>query len=107
MFILLLQTEGPVGVRMSEAPSVALAQAPGDCPPDTGPNSRDDIVVCARPDNSDAFRLNPLDQRFETAPDRRARGGRGKGAVGEVDVEQADILGAPSNRVMLRFKLPF
>ena len=103
MFILLLQTADPVGVRMGEAPSVVLAPAPGDCPHETD----GDIMVCARPDDPDAFRLKPLDQRFETASDRRARWNLGKGTVAEVDVEQADILGAPSNRVMLRFKIPF
>ena len=34
----------------------------------------------------------PLDQRFETASDRRARWNLGKGTVAEVDVEQGTAL---------------
>lgn len=90
-------------VAMSPMPDFDLEQvrpAPAPC----GSASGEDIVVCGRRRDQ---RLQAPDERFE--PDHRlpkAEVGVG-GAKLSVEGEAASIGGIPTNRAMIRLKIPF
>ena len=66
----------------------------------------DDVVVCGIRDPG-RFRLKPLPERFEKeAGSPLAQTGLGGGTIGVV-TQQVMIGNNPSNRVLLRWKLPF
>lgn len=70
------------------------------------PDSSDDVVVCGRVDQ-EQFRLRPLPDLYEKPGLSRAE----TSLLGDVKIaaetEQANVGGIPSNRIMLRLKLPF
>lgn len=61
-----------------------------------------EVVVCGRA--SDAFRLGPLPDRYEPRA-ARAELDLGSGKLAP-EVEQGSIGGIPTNRIMLRFRIP-
>lgn len=63
-----------------------------------------DVVVCGARD--DPYRLRPLPPVADGSAIPKAETGIGN-AKAAVETEQTSIGGIPSNRVMLRFKLPF
>ena len=70
-------------------------------------SSSDEIVVCGRRAEDEAFRLRPLpDDRFTEKP-LRATIGLGKGTLGIEGDEAAMPQGQVSKRAMLKFKIPF
>lgn len=74
-----------------------------DCP--AGDSEYSEVVVCGRPDQ-DQYRLKPLPSRYADSTLPRAEVALGDGKLA-ADVEQVGVGGFPSNRIMLRFKLPF
>ena len=71
------------------------------CPPG---DSGDEVIVCGR--SSEADRLRPI-------PDYGEKGGLPRAAVAvpgvgtaSAEVEQAGVSGFPSNRIMMRLKIP-
>lgn len=95
--LLALQVAGP------PAPAPEKLRAARPCPTDAAETG--DVVVCGRPDQ-EQFRLRPLPDCAEPAMPRAETGvlGHLKAAA---DVEQGNVGGLPSNRIMLRLKLPF
>jgi hypothetical protein len=71
------------------------------CPP----KETDEIVVCGRRDAGEQFRLRPLADKFVEPPVRAAT--PLAGGTLSAETEQKMIAGAPSNRMMVRWKLPF
>ena len=66
----------------------------------------DDIVVCGRVDQ-EQFRLRPLRERTVRLGIPRAETKVLGDLRATAEVEQSDVGGFPSNRLMLRLKLPF
>lgn len=94
---------------------VAVAGPPGDRPPRPPapaaacgtPDGRGEIVVCAR--TAEEHRLKRLPERYDAdaaALPRAETGFIGRSRLA-VETEQAGVAGAPSNRAMMRLKLPF
>lgn len=73
------------------------------CPAEAGEPG--EVVVCGRPDQ-ERFRLKPLGDRAEPAIPR-AEFNLLENVKAAAEVEQVDVGGLPSNRIMLRLKLPF
>lgn len=99
--VLVLQAGGAA----SASPTAAPIRVTPTCP---APTEGGDVVVCGRVDR-DRFRLAPLPDRYQRSAAALPKAevpllGRLKGAA---ETEQADVGGFPSNRVMLRLKLPF
>jgi len=68
--------------------------------------SDDDVIVCGRRrDDQSRYRIPPTAMRGSNMPKAAWRLGNGVGLAAET--EQVDIGGAPSNRIMIRFKFPF
>ena len=63
----------------------------------------DEVVVCGRP--NDEFRLEPLPDRYQAGVPRAEFALPG-GAKAAAETEQGGVGGFPSNRVMLRLKIP-
>ena len=75
-------------------------------PPKCEPGAEGEIVVCGSRDRSEPYRLEPLPPRYVEKPltaETRAFGNVRAG----VTTESASVGGFTSNRVMVRFKLPF
>lgn len=70
----------------------------------TDPREDGEVVVCGRPDQ-EAFRLRPLPDRADAAS-LRAEVGIAGDLKAAAEVERANVGGIPSNRIMLRLKLP-
>lgn len=66
----------------------------------------DEIVVCARRSLKEAYRLERLPDTYEEQPMRAETTIAGSVKAG-VEAEGATVGGFTSNRVMVRFKLPF
>lgn len=79
-----------------------LRSAPA-CRPDEG--EAGEVVVCGRRDD-DRYRLKPLPDGYERSAVPRAETALGPGKL-SAETEAAEIGGVRSNRVMLRFKVPF
>ena len=95
LLVLLAFQAGPPA-EPSPAPKLSMRR---ECRAD---QAADEIVVCARSDEE--FRLRPLPDRYERrAP--RAEFDLG-GAKLAPEVEQGSVGGIPTNRVMLRLKIP-
>ncbi len=70
------------------------------------PSTAGDIVVCGSKDAAQRYRLPPL----PAAPERqlpRAQKTLFGTVTGSVELEQAELPGAVSNRIMFRLKTPF
>lgn len=76
-------------------------RAPRPCRP---PAPGEDIVVCAR--TGDEFRLKPLPPKTSEAALPKAEVGVGSAKV-SAETEQGSVGGFPSNRAMIRLKMPF
>ena len=64
----------------------------------------DDIVICGR--SEQPYRLKPLAPRYDEATVPKAAV-HVLGATGAAEAEAASVGGIPSNRAMVRLKLPF
>lgn len=80
---------------------INLLAPPPTCGSDTG---NADVTVCGRRDK-DRYRIRP---QYRTPPDEGL--GRAETRIGNVGVsavtEQGDVGGIPTNRVMIRIKIP-
>ncbi|MFK3891426.1 hypothetical protein [Sphingomonas sp. NPDC079357] len=78
---------------------------PDPCRAPTG----NDVVVCGRRPDPDRFRLRPLTDRYDAdaaalpKAETAILGGR---ATLAAEAEAASVGGAPSNRAMIRLKIP-
>lgn len=95
--LLLLQVAGPV-LPAPRVPAAATA-----CPAD---GEADEVVVCGRRDD-ERFRLRPLPPPPGRTGLPMAETTLPGGAKAAVQTEQANVGGAPSNRVMVRLSWPF
>ena len=96
-FLVALQVAGP--------PAPAPPRRPSDRPCPV-PQPGEDIVVCARP--NDSFRLKPVPERYsaERAPPKAEASIPGFGAIVAEAERGADAQGAPINRAMIRLRVP-
>lgn len=96
LLILLAFQAGPPDRPFTTSPKLSAKR---ECRSD---QAGDEVVVCGRSDEE--FRLKPLPDRYEPNA-ARAELDLG-GAELAPEVEQGNIGGIPTNRVMLRFKIP-
>lgn len=97
LVLLALQAGPPIGPEPSRRSILSVKR---ECPT---AEAGDEIVVCARPD--DEFRLKPLPERYQAGVPRAEFGLPGD-AKAVAETEQGAAGGFPSNRVMLRLKVP-
>lgn len=93
-----LQVVGP------PAPASEGPRPSRPCP--TEPDPSGDVVVCGRADQ-ERFRLRPLPGRADDPATPRAEIGVLGDLKAAAETEQGNVGGFPSNRIMLRLKLPF
>ncbi|WP_375426783.1 hypothetical protein [uncultured Sphingomonas sp.] len=87
------------GPPVAPIPTSPKLSAKRECRAD---RTGDEVVVCGR--SNDEFRLKPLPDRYEPRPSR-AEFDLG-GAKLTPEVEQGSVGGIPTNRIMLRLKIP-
>ena len=97
---LLLGLQSAAGPPASDAERLRTTH---DC--ESGGGEPGDIVVCGRPDD-DQYRLKPLPERYrEDSVIPRAEFDAAGGKIA-AEAERKDVGGFPSNRIMLRWKVP-
>ncbi|PAX08445.1 hypothetical protein [Sphingomonas lenta] len=101
MYVALLL--GLQSVAGPPAPRPERLRPARECEP--GEGEPGDIVVCGRRDD-DQYRLKPLPERYDDPTLPRAEMALGPGKL-SAETEAASVGGVQSNRVMLRFKVPF
>jgi hypothetical protein len=98
-WLMMQAVSGPV---LPAPPAVRPKPAVQPCTPSTDPG---DITVCARTDEPYRLKKLPAGVEREKAPPKTEVALLGGKAA--VETEQADVGGFPSNRAMVRFKVPF
>ena len=73
------------------------------CPPDT---SSGDVVVCGRTD-PDRYRLKPLPERYARKAEQPLAQVRIGGSTLSATAEQGSVGNIPTNRAMVKLKIPF
>lgn len=100
--LLLVQTADPTPAPRMSGPVLTDAQG---C---TLHGLPDEVTVCAKRDQGDAYRLTPLSDRYERReglPRAATRLGPGQASIDATSATLAN--GVVSQRVMLTFRLPF
>lgn len=93
-----------VGLQAVSGPQLSdttRLRAIPDCPRS---DDSDEVVVCGR--RAEPYRLKRIPERYEDSLLPKAEIGIG-GAKLAVEGEQGNVGGIPSNRAMMRLKLPF
>lgn len=98
--MLLLMTIAQPTASISEAESVRLTETPCKAGADRGSG---DIVVCAKP--SPTYRIGPVKPAGPALPPAAVK--LSGNVAAKVHLENQDVGGFPSNRVMLSFKIRF
>ena len=96
LLVLLASQAGPPDLLPATSPKLSARR---ECRTD---QTGDEIVVCGRSDEE--FRLRPLPDRYERSA-ARAEFDLG-GAKLAPQVQQGSVGGIPTNRVMLRLRIP-
>jgi hypothetical protein len=98
--LLLLMTIAQPAAAISQTEPLRLTETP--CKPGADRGSGD-IVVCAKP--SQTYRIAPVKPAGPALPPAAIK--LSSNVAAKIRVEQQDVGGFPSNRVMLSFKIRF